>query len=44
VDMHPVLALEHEPSGFRPRADRVTFSKISAASDRAGLSTLASRR
>lgn len=40
----PVHALKREPSCFQVRADRVTFFKGSAASDRTGLSALAGRR
>lgn len=39
-----VHALKREPSCLQVRADRVTFSKGSAASDRAGLRALAGRR
>lgn len=39
-----VQALKRKPSRLRVRADRVTFSKGSAASDRAGPRALAGRR
>lgn len=39
-----VQALKHKPPSLRVRADRVTFSKGSAASDRAGPRALAGRR
>lgn len=39
-----VHSVKRKSSSLRVRADRVTFSKGSAASDRAGLSVLAGRR